>query len=275
MTDVNKKGQTLVELIIGIALFAMVIVGFMQGLNVGILSTHWVRQTNAALDLASSQLEYVKQQDYILYGNGSPVEGPPYKNVGGIPPGFSADDIEIAVENIDGNANGHALQQITVNVTYENGTRSVEVVGYKAPRLATVHGQEGWWIVNNNIGIPPLDGKWGYYYVIEPGTDNTQICATWVYTWSTQGSGFLLHLYLYEGIPKESWDQGAGLVREDAAPAPSLAKEGAAYQPEGENYLVTIETDPLPAGTYTVFFYNDASKEGSANTSSASVTYYW
>ncbi|KPJ51605.1 MAG: hypothetical protein AMJ37_04565, partial [Dehalococcoidia bacterium DG_18] len=133
----KEKGQTLIELIIGIALFALVIVGFIQALNVGILGTYRTSQSNMALNLARSQVEYVKLQDYqtctdancnVTYAklNASVVENS-Y-------PGLSIDDIEIAVANVSDIHPG-ALQQITVIVTYENGDRYAEVVGYKAPRV--------------------------------------------------------------------------------------------------------------------------------------------
>lgn len=289
----NKKGQALIELIIAIAVFAMVIVGFMQGMNMGILGTHRVRQSNAALDLARSQLEYVKQQGYILYNDdGYPVEGPTYKTVAeaDIPLGFSADYIEIAVENIDEldpPHHGTALQQITVNVTYENGTRSVEVVGYKSPRLARVHGPEEWWVCTGVLDdIPNLPGKWGYYYVFETGYME-RICATWVFRLTKEGEGKLVTLYIYRGIPVESWVKQQGLTEEiPDTNIPTCEKclycevclveeEKAAYQPAEENYMVALESEPQPARTYTVFFYNPTGSDETVVTTSASITYYW
>lgn len=275
------KGQTLIEVIIATALFSMVIVGFIQALNVGIMGTYRTSQSNLALNLARSQVEYVKLQDYqpctdatcnVTYKklNASVVQS--------LYPGLSIDSIEIAVANVS-DEDPEALQQVTVTVTYENG-RYTEVVGYKAPRLAAVRGPSGWWILTGIIyAFPdPLQGKWGYYYVLETGVEGQGICATWVYTSKGPGMGNLMSLYLYEGIPEEFGDagQGEGIVEElNSAPSGELVKEKAGWQPETETYKVVLRMQALPAGTYTAFFYNDAASQKNATGSKASASFYW
>lgn len=277
----NEKGQTLIEAIIAIALFAMVIVGFIQGLNVGILGTYRTSQSNMALNLARSQVEYIKLQDYqpctdancsVTYAplNASVVED--------TYPGLSIDSIEITVANVSGVDPG-ALQQVTVTVTYENG-RYANVVGYKGPRVGfRVGGLGGELGVVSSIVLPPplwLYGKEGYYYVFE--TSGGPLCATWVYTSEKGGFGDLLTVFVMSGTP---FGDGEGLVvLESAQPfcnaADICVEEQAAWQPETETYLVALDYEgALPAGIYTALFYNDASQEWRVKTTTGSITYWW
>lgn len=282
----KEKGQTLIEVIIAVALFAMVIVGFMQALNVGIWGTYRTSQSNLALNLARSQVEYIKLQDYqpctdancsVTYAklNKSVVEDQ-Y-------PGFSIDDIEIVVANVSGSDAG-ALQQVTVTVTYETGARYAEVVEYKAPRVGySATGPGGDLGVASAIIIPPppwLYGKEGYYYVFETGLDGP-LCATWVYTSEKGGAGDLLRLYVMCGTP---FGDGEGLlVLESAQPFCNAAEnecgtckqEQAAWQPETETFLVAMEVGELPAGNYTALFYNSATPGERVRTSTGSITYWW
>lgn len=278
----NEKGQTLIEAIIAIALFAMVIVGFIQGLNVGILGTYRTSQSNIALNLARSQVEYIKLQDYqpctdagcnVTYAklNASVVENT-YR-------GLSIDSIEITVGNVSG-VDAGALQQVTVTVTYENG-RYANVVGYKGPRVGfRVGGLGGELGVVSSIVLPPplwLYGKEGYYYVFE--TSGGPLCATWVYTSEKGGFGDLLTVFVMSGTP---FGDGEGLVvLESAQPfcnaADICVEEQAAWQPETETYLVALgeEYVYLPPGIYTALFYNDATPGERVKTSTGSITYWW
>jgi Tfp pilus assembly protein PilV len=280
---VNEKGQTLIEAIIAIALFAMVIVGFIQGLNVGILGTYRTSQSNMALNLARSQVEYIKLQDYqpctdagcnVTYAklNASVIEDT-YR-------GLSIDSIEITVGNVSGVDPG-ALQQVTVTVTYENG-RYANVVGYKGPRVGFSVGGPGGgeWTVVSSIVMPPpqwLYGKEGYYYVFETLAGGP-LCATWVFTDEGEGHGNLMTVYVMSGTP---FGDGEGVVvLESAQPfcnaADLCVKEQAAYQPDTETYLVALDYDGvLPAGTYTALFYNAAAQSKRVKTSTGSVTYWW
>ena len=56
------KGYTLIETIIAMVLLVVCVIGFLEGLNVGMLGTHRARMSNAAMELVRSQLEYIKQQ---------------------------------------------------------------------------------------------------------------------------------------------------------------------------------------------------------------------
>lgn len=118
----HKKGMALIEVIVAVAVFAIVIGGFMQALNTSIVGTHRDIQLNTALHLAQSQIEHIKS---LPYDNEEPFE---YETVSDIPEGY---DIEVAVEPTyeDGE---QGLQLITVTVTYQG--KSTVVNGYKTNR---------------------------------------------------------------------------------------------------------------------------------------------
>jgi prepilin-type N-terminal cleavage/methylation domain-containing protein len=106
----NKKGMALLEIIVAVAVMAMLLGGIMQGLNMTILGTYKGSRFNTALHLAQSQMEYVKEQPFD--------QQPPYiyKYIDDIPEGF---DIELTIDP----AYEHGipgLQLITVNVTCES-----------------------------------------------------------------------------------------------------------------------------------------------------------
>ena len=117
----HKKGMALIEVIVAVAIFAIVIGGFMQALNTGIVGTNRDIKLNTALHLAQSQIEHIKS---LPYDNEEPFE---YETVPE-PQGY---DIEVAVEPTyeDGE---QGLQLITVTVTYQG--KSTVVNGYKTNR---------------------------------------------------------------------------------------------------------------------------------------------
>ena len=118
----HRKGMALIEVIVAVAIFAIVIGGFMQALNTSIVGTHRDIQINTALHLAQSQIEHIKS---LPYDNEEPFE---YETVPEVPQGY---DIEVAVEPTyeDGE---QGLQLITVTVTYQG--KSTVVNGYKTNR---------------------------------------------------------------------------------------------------------------------------------------------
>ena len=106
----NKKGMALLELIVAVAVMAMLIGGIMQGLNMSIVGSYKNSRFNTAVHLAQSQMEYVKEQTFD--------QRPPYvyQIIDDIPEGY---DIELAINT----SHGHGipgLQLITVTVTCES-----------------------------------------------------------------------------------------------------------------------------------------------------------
>ncbi len=118
----KRKGMALLEIIVAVAVMAMLIGGIMQGLNMTILGSYKNSRFNTALHLAQSQMEYVKEQ---------PMDQRPpyvYQIIDDIPEGY---DIELTIET------GHeygipGLQLITVNVTCESN--NVVLQEYKIHR---------------------------------------------------------------------------------------------------------------------------------------------
>ena len=108
----GEKGQTLVEVLIGVTLLAIVVVALMYGLVAGIYGTHRVDERATALNLAESQMEYIKFQTYNAT----------YEIVDNVPPGFS---ITYQVAEI---TEGR-LQRVTVTVSYDS--KSVVLEDYK------------------------------------------------------------------------------------------------------------------------------------------------
>ena len=106
----NKKGMALLEIIVAVAVMAMLIGGIMQGLNMSILGAYKDSRFNTALHLAQSQMEYVKEQ---------PMDQRPpyiYKIIDNVPEGY---DIKYTI-NISHEYGIPGLQLITVNVTCES-----------------------------------------------------------------------------------------------------------------------------------------------------------
>ena len=123
----NKKGQTLLEVLIAGVILAVVLIGFMQGLNVILLGTDRDSKINSAQHLAQSQMEYIKSRPYddtspFVYGN---ITHPAEYH------------IKVTVDDSYGNVTGKQL--ITVTVSYKNENRpsqdySVELQDYKIDR---------------------------------------------------------------------------------------------------------------------------------------------
>jgi len=242
----GRSGFTLIEMVISITLFGFIIVSFMQGMNASILGSHRARMSNAAMDVARSQMEFIQQQDYIVYDQyGYPTEYnqsleqwtyegvEPYQPVMDLPDGFCSEDcdenpgccIDLDVSLVpspgypynNSVVNRSAMQQINVTVVYSNGDHRMNMIGYKAPRLATVVRAAGRYPVSKEItGIPGMwgisdggaqgtpydevdccgsegchpendcgwygspDGGEGYYYVFRTGTMGP-ICCSWIY----------------------------------------------------------------------------------------------
>ncbi len=104
----NKKGVALLEVLIAGVILAVVLVGFLQGLNVTLLGTDRDSKMNSAQHLAQSQMEYIKSLPYndtspFVYGNISHPEE--YY-------------IKVTVDDSYGNVTGKQL--ITVDVSYRN-----------------------------------------------------------------------------------------------------------------------------------------------------------
>lgn len=118
----HTKGMTLIEMIIAVAIMAIVFGGIMQGLNASILATQRDTVINSALHMAQSQMEHIKS---LPYDDESPFE---YDIIPDIPEGY---DIEVTVEpTYDDGIQG--MQSITVTVSCQG--KITVLHGYKINR---------------------------------------------------------------------------------------------------------------------------------------------
>jgi len=135
----EQKGFALIEVLIATFILGTAGVAFLLGLTTGILGSQRVSQKRAALDVAQSQMEYVKEQEF----NTVPTQDPDLVwrihygtlAVGDLPDGFNQTDITVEVKKTDGttDADGtESVQLINVTVQFDGGTRTVELSGYKA-----------------------------------------------------------------------------------------------------------------------------------------------
>ncbi len=71
----RQRGLTLIETLVGVAIFAVISVPLLVGLSTGYKSLDISRERTFAESLAKSQVEYIKAQDYISVAN-YPTDGP-------------------------------------------------------------------------------------------------------------------------------------------------------------------------------------------------------
>ena len=111
---------------------AIVIIALLKGLSLGTGGTLDTKLKTSALNLARTQLEYVKAQSYNKSFSGNLS-----KDYGLIPANAMSDtknfSISGSVQNVSASCTGNCLQKITVNVSYSNGSKTVQVSGYKNP----------------------------------------------------------------------------------------------------------------------------------------------
>jgi prepilin-type N-terminal cleavage/methylation domain-containing protein len=264
-----KKGYTLIEVVVAISLLALCVVGFLEALNVGMLGTDRVRQQNYAVELARSQMEYVKQQDYIAHNDS---ETSKYGNVSEVPPGFSTDNIQTTIYNVSGMDN-LAIQEINVNISFMRNNSHIELTDYKAPRDAAIVGSGSvGWLVTDTIDIPTLPGRvfelfgdccrWGYYYTFETGKTtgaSGPISIMWQFT-SESGDQASLYLYRYDDVD-DYFPHERGIT-EQCPPFdeddPETIASAMSFLWSEDKEMCAIETEDLPPDKYTAYFYNAA-----------------
>ena len=182
----NKRGTTLIETAISIFIVAVVVVSFLEALNVGLTGTLSIDRKTSALNLAKSELEMIKAKPYI----------PSTGNLSSVLYGFIDSNTSDKLNyNISGRVayvnNQSSLQQITVNVTYLNGKQE-QLIGYKVADSDLSSPPAKGKIVTDVIKDMPflptggfwLWGQWcGYYHTFNT-TASATISATWKFHWT-------------------------------------------------------------------------------------------
>lgn len=120
----RQKGLTLIETLVGLAIFAVIGVALMSGLSTGYENVGISKERTYAESLAKSQVERVKSQDYISVMN-YPTDGP--YDVIDVPAhlagaGYAVEmsPPEIAMPY---DVSGFELQSITVKVKHHGATK--------------------------------------------------------------------------------------------------------------------------------------------------------
>ncbi len=107
--------MTLVEVLLAIAILAIVGVAFLMALGGGLMGTIVADERTVAESLARSQLEAIKTAQYDATGDYELINRPP---------GY---DISISIGSVN-----TGLQKITVTVTIERTQKKLQVETYKA-----------------------------------------------------------------------------------------------------------------------------------------------
>jgi len=115
----DERGAGLVEVLVAVAIMAIVLTIFLSALVTGSLGVSVVHERVTAENLARSQLEYVKNQDYITTTDYSLIS---------VPPSYSAYTITAQSPEIS-----DGLQLITVTVFYD-GDPTFRMEEYKVDR---------------------------------------------------------------------------------------------------------------------------------------------
>jgi len=73
----NEKGQTLIEVVIGMVLLGLVATSFFVALNISIKATNIVNLRTTAESLTRAELEYLKNCDYVSWQYTGGTSTPP------------------------------------------------------------------------------------------------------------------------------------------------------------------------------------------------------
>jgi prepilin-type N-terminal cleavage/methylation domain-containing protein len=119
----NSKGFSLIEVMIALALMAIIGVAFLGALATASKAILIADEQATAESLARSQMEYVKNQDYIDYSE----EPHDFYDLITPPGGYEIDPL--IVEELQ-----EGLQKITVTVNHYGKSEVIVLDGYKVDR---------------------------------------------------------------------------------------------------------------------------------------------
>jgi general secretion pathway protein I len=111
----GESGESLIELLIAVAIISMALVAFIVSLSTGAMGVGHTTRRTTALNLATSQLEMIKSAAYNSAGY-TPIAAPP---------GYT---VQLAATEI-----AVGLQQVTTTVRYD-GDVLVRISNYKVDR---------------------------------------------------------------------------------------------------------------------------------------------
>jgi type II secretory pathway pseudopilin PulG len=117
----REEGIGLVEVLVALSIMGSAVVMFLSSLSTGSKAVGSIYERTTAANVARSQLEYTKSQDYTV----APAS---YDNIASLPPGFTVSAEASAIADKDNN-----IQRITVTV-YRDGEPVFVKEDYKVNR---------------------------------------------------------------------------------------------------------------------------------------------
>lgn len=117
----REEGIGLVEVLVALSIMGSAVVMFLSSLSTGSKAVGSIYEQTTAENVAQSQLEYTKSQDYAV----APAS---YDNIASLPPGFTVSAEALAIADRDSN-----IQRITVTV-YRDGEPVLIKEDYKVNR---------------------------------------------------------------------------------------------------------------------------------------------
>jgi prepilin-type N-terminal cleavage/methylation domain-containing protein len=138
----GEKGFTLIEVIIAMALLAIVAVAILSGLSTGSRAIFVADERATAESLARTEMEYVKNQDYsdgpwaYKLPSGTPPADPPTwwnpANPPALPAGYDGYSVDVRADPLP--SQGTDIQKITVTVGHHDKPDVITLEGYKVNR---------------------------------------------------------------------------------------------------------------------------------------------
>ena len=133
---VDERGESLAEILVSVAIMAVVITAFLAALSTGVCNVAIVRKRVTAENLARAQLEHIKNHAYITGTTSYPIVEQPeyYATTINISYWDKAEETFTTDPNADlEGCEGCGMQWITVTVSYD-GKPVFTVADYKLNR---------------------------------------------------------------------------------------------------------------------------------------------
>ena len=132
----NSKGQTLIEVLIALAILGIVVVAFMTALTTSSRAIIVADEHTTAESLARSELEYVKSwNDYhpAPWSYDLPSNPPPWDLSHALPPEYGNYSLHVSASCLPSHDPDDGIQRITVEV-YHQGKPVLTTSTYKVKR---------------------------------------------------------------------------------------------------------------------------------------------